>query len=283
MRRLRRTEPDGSSANLIPYREYGLFRMLYNDQRMTRDEVTRDQVVEALRRFYGDDYEPEDILYAGRFGDSSRQVEDYRAGRVFLAGDAAHVHLPAGGQGLNLGVQEAFNLGWKLAAVIAGAMPETLLDTYNAERHPVGARVLENTRAQNTLRNKDLDHQALGKVLGWLLEIPEANRAMAQMVSGLDIDYGGDGPIGTRLRDFKIGAAWVSSAFHTGLGVLLARDDKQLATGRPWSSRVVGLLVDELPVPGCEAVLVRPDGYICATVPAGELSTSLANWFGTPS
>ncbi|MEV5716847.1 FAD-dependent monooxygenase [Amycolatopsis mediterranei] len=282
MRRLRRTEPGGSTANLIPYREAGMFRILYNDQRTTRDDVTREQLVDALHRFYGDDYELQDILYAGRFGDASRQVENYRTGRVFLAGDAAHIHLPAGGQGLNLGVQDAFNLGWKLAAVIAGSMPETLLDTYHAERHPVGARVLENTRGQNALRISDPDHQALGNVLAWLLQIPEANRAMAAMVSGIDIDYGGQGPIGTRLRDFKAGSTWASTAFHTGHGVLLACHEKHLTEARPWSSRVAGLLVDDLPAPGYEAVLVRPDGYICATVPGEDLSTSLLTWFGTP-
>lgn len=283
MRQLRRVAPDGSTANLIPGGESGLFRMLYNDHRMTRDDVTREQLVEALHRFYGDDYELQDVCYAGRFGDASRQVEDYRAGRVFLAGDAAHIHLPAGGQGLNLGVQDAFNLGWKLAAVIAGTMPEALLDTYHAERHPVGARVLDNTRAQNALRRQDPDSQALGKILGWLLDIPEANRAMAEMISGLDIDYGGEGPIGTRLRDFKIGSFWVSTAFQTGHGVLLARREKHLAAARPWSSRVVGLLVEDLPFPDCEAVLVRPDGYLCATDAGEALLASLTKWFGTPS
>jgi 2-polyprenyl-6-methoxyphenol hydroxylase-like FAD-dependent oxidoreductase len=283
MRRLRRTEPDGSTANLMPYREIGLFRMIYNDQRKTRDDVTREQLVDALRRFYGDDYELHEVLYSGRFGDASRQVEDYRAGRAFFAGDAAHIHLPAGGQGLNLGVQDAFNLGWKLAAVAAGTMPETLLDSYNAERHPVGARVLENTRAQNALRIHDPDHQALGKVIAWMLQIPEANRAVAGMVSGLDINYGGDGLVGTRLRDFKIGSSWASTVFHTGHGVLFARDEKYLAEAQPWSSRVVGLLVGDLPLPGCQAVLVRPDGYICGTVPGPELSASLAKWFGTVS
>jgi 2-polyprenyl-6-methoxyphenol hydroxylase-like FAD-dependent oxidoreductase len=140
MRRLRRNEPDGSTANLLPYRESGLYRVLYSDHRMTRVNVTREQLDDALHRFYGDAYELREVLYAGRFGDASRQIENYRAGRVFLAGDAAHIHFPAGGQGLNLGVQDAFNLGWKLAAVIAGTMPETLLDSYNAERHPESAR-----------------------------------------------------------------------------------------------------------------------------------------------
>jgi hypothetical protein len=247
---------------------------------VARDDVTREQLAAALHRFYGDDYELRDVLYSGRFGDASRQVEDYRAGRTFFAGDAAHVHLPAGGQGLNLGVQDAFNLGWKLAAVVAGTMPEALLDTYNAKRHPVGARVLENTRAQNALRKHDPDHQALGKVLGWMLEIPEANRAVAGMVSGLDIDYGGDGLVGTRLRDFEIASSWASAAFHTGHGVLFARDDKALSEAQPWSDRVVGQRVDDLPLPGCDAVLVRPDGYICGMTPGARLSVALAKWFG---
>ncbi|MEO6601636.1 MAG: FAD-dependent monooxygenase, partial [Polyangiaceae bacterium] len=185
-----------------------------------------------------------------------------------------------GGQGLNLGVQDAFNLGWKLAAVVAGTMPETLLDTYNAERHPVGAGVLENTRAQNALRKSDLDHQALGNVIARMLKVPEANRAMAEMISGLDIDYGGTGPVGSRLRDFKVGSSWVSTTFETGHGVLLSRDQKYLEEARRWSSRVIGLLVEDLPFPGYEAILVRPDGYICGTVPGTELSASVLEWFG---
>jgi 2-polyprenyl-6-methoxyphenol hydroxylase-like FAD-dependent oxidoreductase len=283
MRRMRRTDPDGSSANLLPYREVGLFRMLYNDQRTKRDDVTSEQLVDALHRFYGDDYQLREVLYAGRFGDASRQVENYRVGRVFLAGDSAHIHLPAGGQGLNLGVQDAFNLGWKLAAVVAGTMPETLLDTYNAERHPVGARVLENTRAQNALRKSDLDHQALGNVIARMLKIPEANRAMAEMISGLDIDYGGTGLVGSRLPDFKVGSSWVSTTFETGYGVLLSREQKYLEEARQWSSRVIGLLVEDLPFPGYEAILVRPDGYICGTVPGTELSASVLEWFADSS
>ncbi|MDP9001534.1 MAG: FAD-dependent monooxygenase [Myxococcota bacterium] len=283
MRRLRRTLPDGTTANLMPYSELGLFRLIYNDHRTARDDVTRAQLVEGLQRFYSDDYDLQEVLYAGRFGDASRQVENYRAGRAFFAGDAAHIHLPAGGQGLNLGVQDAFNLGWKLAAVATGTMPETLLDSYNVERHPVGARVLENTRAQNALRIHDPDHQALGKVIAWMLQIPEANRAVAAMVSGLDINYGGDELVGTCIRDFKVAASWASGAFHSGHGVLFARDEKYLAEARPWSSRVVGLLVDDLPVPECQAVLVRPDGHICAAVPRADLSASLSKWFGTVS
>ena len=283
MRRLRRNEPDGSTANLHPYRETGLYRMFYSDHRTTRGNVTREQLDDALHRFYGDDYQLREVLYAGRFGDASRQIENYRAERVFLAGDAAHIHFPAGGQGLNLGVQDAFNLGWKLAAVIAGTMPETLLDSYHAERYPVGARVLENTRAQNLLRKTDVNHQALANVVGWMLKIPEANRAMAEMMSGLDIDYGGDRMVGTRLRDFKVGSSWASAAFHTGHGVLLARHEKYLAEARPWSSRVVELLVDDMPFPGYDAILVRPDGYVCATVPGADLAVSLSRWFGTTS
>ncbi|MFB7336099.1 FAD-dependent monooxygenase [Streptomyces adustus] len=282
MRRLRRIEPDGSTANLLPYAEPGLYRILYSDRRTTRDEVTRQQLVEGLHRFYGDDYQLQDVLYAGRFGDASRQVAHYRSGRVFLAGDAAHIHFPAGGQGLNLGVQDAFNLGWKLAAVITGAMPETLLDTYHAERHPVGAQVLENTRAQNTLRIQDAGHEALRKVLERLLQMPEANQAMAETASGLAISYGGEAPAGTRLRDFESGDSWVSTAFHTGHGVLLAQKPQYLEQAQPWASRVVGLHVDDLPVPGCDALLVRPDGYICATVPHDDLTAALSAWFGAP-
>lgn len=281
MRRLRRTEPDGSTANLLPSAEPGLFRIVYGEHRTTRDEVTGQQLADALHRFYGDDYQLEDVLYAGRFGDASRQAEHYRTGRVFLAGDAAHIHYPAGGQGLNLGVQDAFNLGWKLAAVVSGAMPETLLDTYHAERHPVGAGVLENTRAQNTLRIQDADHEALRKVLERLLQVPDANQAMAETASGLAISYGGEAPTGTRLCDFESGGSWVSTAFHTGRGVLLARKPQYLEQAQPWASRVVGLHVEDLPVPACDALLARPDGYICAAFPRDDLTAALTTWFGT--
>ncbi|HEV7962704.1 MAG TPA: FAD-dependent monooxygenase [Actinoplanes sp.] len=280
MRQARRQRPDGSFASIVPIGEPGLYRFVYFDWRRERTEVTGEEVAGTLRSFYGDEYKLLEVRYASRFSDASRQAEKYRVGRVFLAGDAAHIHLPAGGQGLNLGVQDAFNLGWKLAAVVAGRTPETLLDTYHAERHPVGARVLDNTRAQSVLRTSDLQHTALREILTELLDIPEANRAIAAMITGLDIDYGGTGQTGTRLPDFRIGPRWASELFHSGHGALLATDEKHLAPAKPWADRVTAVLVDDLPWPDIEAVLVRPDGYVCWTATGETVTTPLQAWFG---
>lgn len=276
----RRWKPDGSFASVVPIGDPGLYRFVYFDGRRERAEVTVEEVAAALRGFYGDEYELLEVRHASRFTDASRQAERYRVGRVFLAGDAAHIHPPAGGQGLNLGVQDAFNLGWKVAAVICGRMPETLLDTYHAERHPVGAGVLGNTRAQSILRTSDPGHTALREIVVGLLDIPEANRAVAAMVTGLDIDYGGAGPTGTRLPDFRIGTGWASQLFHSGHGVLLATDEQYLTPAKPWTDRVAGALVDELPWPAVEAVLIRPDGHVCWTAPGEAVTTALRAWFG---
>ncbi|WP_326686964.1 FAD-dependent monooxygenase [Streptomyces sp. NBC_01795] len=280
MGRTRRRRADGSFASVIPIGEPGLYRLVYFDGLSERTEVTGEEVAAALRTFYGEEYELLEVRHASRFSDASRQAARYRAGRVFLAGDAAHIHPPAGGQGLNLGVQDALNLGWKVAAVVSGRMPETLLDTYHAERHPVGARVLDNTRAQGALSASGLECTALRKVLAELLDVPEANRAIAAMITGPDIDYGGPGPTGTRLPDFRIGAGWASGLFHSGHGVLLATDERHLAPAKPWADRVTALLVDELPWPDVEAALVRPDGYVCWTPPGEAVSPALRAWFG---
>jgi hypothetical protein len=199
---------------------------------------------------------------------------------VFLAGDAAHIHPPIGGQGLNLGVQDAFNLGWKLAAVVAGRMPETLLDTHHAERHPVGAGVLGTVRAQSALRTPGAGHRALREIVTTLLDIPESNRAIAAMIAGLDIDYGGAGRTGTRLPDFRIGNRWASELFHSGIGALFTTDEKHLAPAAPWADRVAAVHVDRLPWPDVEAVLVRPDGYVCWTTGPEPMTTPLKTWFG---
>jgi 2-polyprenyl-6-methoxyphenol hydroxylase-like FAD-dependent oxidoreductase len=283
MSRSRRNRPDGTFANIIPIDETGLYRLLYFDSAAKRTKVTAEQIIGAVKSFYGDAYQVREVRYAGRFGDASRQVDQYRVGRVFLAGDAAHIHLPAGGQGLNLSVQDAFNLGWKLAAVVTGRMPQTLLDTYHSERHPVGAAVLKNTRAQNALRTADLEHQALHEVLAELLDIPAANHTIASSVSGLAIDYGGPGPTGTRLPDFLTPSGWSSSLFHHGQGALLATRTQYLDQARPWTDLVVRAHVDTLPWPDVNAVLVRPDGYICWTAPGVSAIDALRRWFGTPA
>src|SRR5579884_1607523 len=153
--------------------------------------ITETEVRTALRASYGSDVELQEILWASRFSDASRQVEHYQVGRVFFAGDAAHIHLPTGGQGLNLGLQDAFNLGWKLAAQVQGRAPAGLLESYHTERHPVGARVLQNTRAQGLLMmlQSDEDGTALRELFIDLMRIPEANRYLSGMISGLDVQY----------------------------------------------------------------------------------------------
>lgn len=183
---------------------------------------------------------------------------------------------------LNLGVQDAMNLGWKLAAVVAGRRPESPLDTYQAERHPIAAAVLANTQAQGVLRIADVEHRALLQMVAELLAVPAAGQRVAAMMSGLGIDYGGPGHVGARLPDFRIGADWASEVFHSGHGVLLATDEQHLTPAKPWADRVTATLVEQLPWPDVAAVLVRPDGYACWTAPGEPVTTALRTWFGDP-
>jgi 2-polyprenyl-6-methoxyphenol hydroxylase-like FAD-dependent oxidoreductase len=263
----RRRGPDGSFASIVPLDEPGLYRLVYADPRRERTEVTDEEVADTLRAFYGGEYELREVRHASRFSDAMRQAEQYR------------VHPPIGGQGLNLGVQDAFNLGWKLAAVVNGLMSETLLDTYHAERHPVGTRVLDNIHAQSALRGPGPERKALQQIFTGLLDIPEANRAIAAMIAGLDIDYGGAGHAGTRLPDFRIGDGWASELFRAGHGVLLATDEKYLAPLVPYQDRIISAVVDALPWADVEAVLVRPDGHVCWTAPGEDLDEPLRAWF----
>ncbi|MDN3359499.1 FAD-dependent monooxygenase [Actinomadura sp. DC4] len=278
MGQARRRRPDGTFASVVPIGRPGLYRFVYSGGEA--DEPTSAEVADRFRLFYGDEYTLLDIPYASRFSNAARQAEKYRVGRVFLAGDAAHIHLPVGGQGLNTGVQDAFNLGWKLAAALTGRAPDALLDTYETERHPVGARVLANVLAQSAVRGPDPGHSALHDIVTTLLAAPDANRVAAGMISGLDIDYGGPGHVGTRLPDFQIGKGWASELFRAGRGVLLATDEKHLALAPPYRDRIASTLVDALPWKNVEAVLVRPDGYVCWTAPGEDVTGPLRTWFG---
>ncbi|MFD1674775.1 FAD-dependent monooxygenase [Alicyclobacillus fodiniaquatilis] len=280
MGQTRRVNPDGSFASVVSLGEASLFRFVYFDGQTERTDVTDEEVTAAFRRFYTDEYELLDIRHASRFSNATRQAEKYRYDRVFLAGDAAHIHPPTGGQGLNLGVQDAFNLGWKLATVLGGTAPETLLDTYQAERHAVGKRVLDNTLAQGALGTRDPQHIALRQIFAELMKIPEANRHIAGMITGLGIDYGGEGHVGTRLPDFETGDGWVSELFHSGKGVLLATDRIYLEAAAPWADRIIRTNVPRLPWPELEAVLVRPDGYVCWSSLTRPIATALRAWFG---
>ena len=261
-------------------------------------EPTLQDLREALIGAYGTDYGVHSPTWISRFTDASRQAESYRRGRVLLAGDAAHVHPPQGGQGLNTGVQDAVNLGWKLAQVVDGTSPESLLDTYHVERHPVGARVLHNTMAQVALSDPDERHQALRDIMAELLGMDEPRKRIAAMLCGLDIHYDlGEGHplLGRRMPDLDVHAAdgptRVFTLLHDARPVLLNLRERGGFDISPWADRV--RLVDakhvgvwELPVLGeiaaPPAVLIRPDGHVAwvGELTHPELPRALATWFG---
>ena len=265
-------------------------------------EPTLRDLSEALIDIYGTDYGIHSPTWITRFTDTTRQAASYRERRVLLAGDAAHVHSPAGGQGLNTGVQDAVNLGWKLAQVVKGISTPDLLDTYHAERHPVAARVLQNTMAQTALiRPADARLEALRATVSDLLSMDEPRKRYAGMLSGLDIHYDlGEGHplLGRRMPDLDLvtvsGALRVFSLLHKARPVLLDLGESGSFDITPWADRVQ--MIDaryegpwELPVlgevPAPTAVLIRPDGYVCwvgdLTEPA--LGDALTTWFGPPT
>jgi 2-polyprenyl-6-methoxyphenol hydroxylase-like FAD-dependent oxidoreductase len=253
---------------------------------------------EALVAVYGTDYGLRSASWISRFTDMTRQAASYRHGRVLLAGDAAHVHPPQGGQGLNIGLQDAVNLGWKLGQVVNKTSPVGLLDSYHTERHPVGARVLHTTMAQVALSSPDERHQALRDVMTGLLSMDEPRRRIAGRLSGLDIHYDlGEGHplLGRRMPDLDLhtadGPTRLFTLLHDARPVLLNLGAPGGFDIPPWANRVrlveamhKGIL--ELPVLGeiaaPAAVLIRPDGYVAWV---GELSDrslpqALATWFG---
>ena len=257
-------------------------------------QVLRDALVAA----YGTDYGAHSPTWISRFTDMTRQAASYRERRVLLAGDAAHVHGPQGGQGLNTGVQDAVNLGWKLAQVVNETSPESLLDTYHAERHPVGARVLHNTMAQVALMRTDERSQALRDTALELLGMDEPRRRIAGMISALDIHYDlGEGHplLGRRMPDLDVGTAdgptRVFTLLQDARPVLLDLGSPGGFDIAPWADRV--RLVDathdgvwELPVlgevAGPSAVLIRPDGHVAwaGDLTDPQLPRALATWFG---
>ena len=262
------------------------------------DEPTLEDLRAALIRVDGTDHGAHSPRFIARFTDMTRQAVAYRSGRVLVAGDAAHVHAPIGGQGLNIGVQDAVNLGWKLAQVISGTSPLSLLDTYQAERHPVAARVLRNTMAQRALGATDARSVALRDTVVELLRMDEPRKHIAAMIAGLDIAYDlGEGHplLGRRMPDLDLatvdGTVRVFSLLHEAKPVLINLGDAGGLDIGPWADRVQ--LVDasyagtwELPVLGevgaPTAVLVRPDGHV-AWVGDGTdagLREALTTWFG---
>ena len=269
---------------------------------LTEREVARggrptpDDLRAALVTVYGTDYGVHTVTWLSRFSDATRQAAAYRDRRVLLAGDAAHVHPPIGGQGLNLGVQDAVNLGWKLAQVVKRTSRERLLDTYHAERHPVAARILRLTMAQVALRRTDDRTRALGDMVSELLAMDEPRKRLAAEMSGLGIRYDlGDGHplLGRRMPDLDLVAAGgrlrLFALLHGARAVLLDLGRPGGFDIGPWADRVrvVEATYDgtwELPAVGAvaapTAVLVRPDGYVAwvGGAPADGPADALAAW-----
>jgi 3-(3-hydroxy-phenyl)propionate hydroxylase len=258
-------------------------------------------VREALIAVYGTDFGIHSPTWISRFTDMTRQAAAYRDKRVLLAGDAAHVHPPVGGQGLNIGVQDAVNLGWKLAEVIKRTSPPSLLDTYHAERHPVAARVLRNTMAQVALRRPDTRAKVLSEYISELLVMDEPRKRLAAEISGLDIHYDlgqGHPLLGRRMPDLSLsttnGPLRVFSLLHNAQPALINMNDPGAIDITAWRDRVQ--LIDakytgnwELPAIGPvaapSAVLIRPDGYVAwvgNSTQAG-LAEALTSWFGPPT
>jgi 2-polyprenyl-6-methoxyphenol hydroxylase-like FAD-dependent oxidoreductase len=267
----------------------GYFRVVVPAAAVTGDRSvppTLDEFRTQLRAVAGTDFGVHSPRWLSRFGDATRLADRYRVGRVLLAGDAAHVHPPVGGQGLNLGIQDAFNLGWKLAAQVAGWAPDGLLDSYETERRPVAADVLDNTRAQMLLLDTDPGPQAVRRLLTELMGFDEVNRYLIGKVVAIDIRYDvGDGTeqddlVGRRLRDLALDGGHLYGLMHAGRGLLLDGTGTLSVTG--WADRVDRVSAGAaLPDP---AVLLRPDGHVVWVGENGDgLSQALARWFGAPA
>jgi 2-polyprenyl-6-methoxyphenol hydroxylase-like FAD-dependent oxidoreductase len=291
----------------VVYGDGGPVRVMVTERQIgTGSEPTLQALSEALITVYGTDFGIHSPTSISRFTDMTRQAAAYRAGRVLLAGDSAHVHYPAGGQGLSLGVQDAVNLGWKLAQVVNGTTPESLLDSYHDERHPVAARALRHTMAQTALQRQDERSKSLADMVSELAMMDEPRKHLAGIVSGLDIRYAlGEGHplLGRRMPDLDLvtadGPLRVFELLHDARPVLLNLGDPGSVDITPWADRVQ--LVDasyrgewELPVLGAvtapTAVSIRPDGYVAwvgeETDPAladPALAQALSTWFGAPT
>ena len=274
-------------------------RVILNERQVRQgEEPTLSDVREGFIALYGTDYGLRSATYISRFTDTARQAACYRDRRVLLAGDAAHVHSPAGGQGLNIGVQDAVNLGWKLANVVHGISPETLLDTYHTERHPVGARLLRNTMALGTIERSDDRIGALREMISELMQTDGLRKQYFAMMSGLDVhyDFGQGHPLlGRRMPDLDLITEQrplrVFELLHDGRPVLLNFGEPGGIDVAQWGSRVK--LIDakyegiwELPALGVvsapTSVLIRPDGYVAwvGDLTRQGLAAALTTWFG---
>lgn len=286
----------------VVYKDEGPVRVMVTERHPgATGEPTLQDLSEALVAIYGTDFGIHSPTWISRFTDTTRQAASYRRGRILLAGDAAHVHYPAGGQGLNIGVQDAVNLGWKLAQVVGKTSPESLLDTYHAERHPVAARVLRNTMAQVAALRTDDRTEALRGIVAELLGMDEPRRRLAAEMSGLGIryDFGEGHPLlGRRMPDLDLvtadGPLRVFTLLHDARPVLLDLGEPGGFDIAPWADRVrsIDARYDgpwELPEIGTvtapTAVLVRPDGYVAWVGERSRegLADALTTWFGPPA
>ncbi|WP_306368039.1 rifampin monooxygenase [Nocardiopsis sp. CC223A] len=267
----------------------GVHRLVVPAEGVVRDRAvapTLEDFKRQLRKYAGTDFGVHSPRWMSRFGDATRLADRYRVGRVLLAGDAAHIHPPVGGQGLNLGIQDAFNLGWKLAAEVNGRAPEGLLDTYGTERRPVAADVLDNTRAQMELMSPEPGPQAARRLVSELMDLEEVNRYLTEKIiaTGIRYDVGGEGHalLGRRLRDVGLKAGGrLYGLMHGGRGLLLDRTGRLSAKG--WRDRVDHVVDDseELEGMGVPAVLLRPDGHAVWVGREQEgLPDALSRWFG---
>ncbi|MFD9938337.1 rifampin monooxygenase [Streptomyces massasporeus] len=274
----------------------GVHRVIVPAEGVAEDRTvppTLDEFKQQLRKFGGTDFGVHSPRWLSRFGDATRLAERYRVDRVLLAGDAAHIHPPTGGQGLNLGIQDAFNLGWKLAAALHGWAPEGLLDSYHSERHPVAAAVLDNTRAQMHLLSPEPGPQAVRRLLAELMDFDEVNRHLIEKITAISVryDFGkhhgdghtfGDGHelLGRRLRDVRLRQRGrLYEQMRGGRGLLLDQTGGRLSVAG-WSDRVdhVVDVGEELDVP---AVLLRPDGHVAwVGEDQQDLLDRLPRWFG---
>ena len=286
---------DGAGVHGFHRTQDGEMRVVTTEPRIgPGTEPALADLRESLIAAFGTDFGVHDPAWISRFTDATRQAAAYRSGRVLLAGDAAHVHYPVGGQGLSLGVQDAVNLGWKLARTVKGTAPEGLLDTYHAERHPVGARVLRHTMAQATLQRTDDRTEALTEIVSELAVMDEPRKRLAGAASGLDIRYDlGDGHplLGRRMPDLDLvtpeGPRRVFEFLHRGRPLLLNLGRLDASPGgvqrvdARYDGRWVLPVLGEVGAPS--AVLIRPDGYV-AWVGGGSdagLTDALTSWFGS--
>ncbi|MFJ2560835.1 MULTISPECIES: rifampin monooxygenase [unclassified Streptomyces] len=262
----------------------GVYRVIVPAEGVAEDRAvppTLEEFKERLRAVAGTDFGVHSPRWLSRFGDATRLAERYRTGRVLLAGDAAHIHPPTGGQGLNLGVQDAFNLGWKLAAEVNGWAPEGLLDTYHAERHPVAAAVLDNTRAQMLLLSPEPGPQSVRRLVSELMDFEDVNRYLIEKITAIGVHYDlgeGHALLGRRLRDMELKRGRLYGLMHGGRGLLLDQTGRLSVAG--WEDRVdhVVDVSEELEAP---AVLLRPDGHVAwAGEDQAELLDRMPMWFG---